>query len=479
MTALFDRIWSAHELPASTPDAPTALYIDLLLLHEITANEAFAELRARGLPVRRPGRVIATMDHAIPTLPHAADDGRPASRRLLQLLDDQQGTKLDQYALDCAEFGIELLALGDDRQGIVHVIGPELGLTCPGRTIVCGDSHTTTHGALGALAFGVGTSQVGHVLATQSLLLERPGSLVVEVTGRLGRGVAAKDLALAIVHRLGVSGGRGRVIEFRGAGIRALSIEERMTICNMSIEAGARAGMVAPDDTTFEYLHGRPFAPKDAAWDAAVAEWRALAQPDDQDREPDLVVDASSLEPMVTYGTNPAMAVAIGGFVPDPALAEAAAGQQLRRALSYMQLVPGQPIAGTHVDVVFIGSCTNARLSDLRLAADIMRGRRVADGVRMLVVPGSRQVKRDAEAEGLDEIFRAAGAEWRQPGCSMCIAMNGDRLEPGQLAVSTSNRNFEGRQGTLGRTILASPQTAAASALAGHVADPRTFLEGM
>jgi 3-isopropylmalate/(R)-2-methylmalate dehydratase large subunit len=367
-------------------------------------------------------------------------------------------------------FGITLHALGSERQGIVHVIGPELGLTQPGMTIVCGDSHTSTHGAFGALAFGIGTSEVGHVLATQCLLQERPRTLALEVEGRLGRGVTAKDLVLALIARIGVGGATGHVVEYRGSAIRSLSMEGRMTVCNMSIEAGARAGMVAPDDTTFEYLSGRPHAPSGAEWDAAVARWRRLASDAGARFDRVVSVDAATLAPMITYGTNPGMAIPVTEAVPerpDPSH---------ERALRYMGLRPGQRLIGQPVDVVFVGSCTNGRLSDLRLAASVLAGRKVAPGVRMLVVPGSQAVKRQAEAEGLDRVFREAGAEWRESGCSMCIAMNGDRLEPGRYAVSTSNRNFEGRQGPGGRTLLASPLTAGAAAVAGRIADARELL---
>ena len=378
---------------------------------------------------------------------------------------------------NCTDFGIELQALGSEGQGIVHVIGPEMGVTQPGRTIVCGDSHTSTHGAFGALAFGIGTSEVGHVLATQCVLQRRPRTLEVRVDGWLRPGVTAKDLILAVIARIGVGGGSGHVLEFTGSAVRALSMEERMTVCNMSIEAGARAGMIAPDETTFEYLARTPRAPKGAEWDRAVARWRAL--PGDPGAEFDRAVsiDGAALEPMITYGTNPGMAVPVGAHVPDPAaVADAAARAALEKALRYMDLRPGQPLLGQAVDVVFIGSCTNSRIEDLRGAAKVMRGRKVAAGVRVLVVPGSRRVKREAEAEGLDRVFSDAGAEWREAGCSMCIAMNGDQLAPGQYAVSTSNRNFEGRQGKGGRTFLASPLTAAAAAVTGRIADARELL---
>jgi 3-isopropylmalate/(R)-2-methylmalate dehydratase large subunit len=467
---LVAKIWDAHLVRAQTGATPAVLYVDAHLVHEVTSAQAFAELRARGLPVRAPHRTLATMDHATPTTPGAAT---------LPMADGSARSQLEQLARNCEEFGVPLLPLGDDRQGIVHVIGPELGLTQPGMTIVCGDSHTSTHGAFGALAFGVGTSQVAHVLATQCLLQTRPKTMEVRVEGRLAPGVGAKDVILAIVATVGVDGGTRHVIEYTGEVIRGLSMEERMTVCNMSIEAGARAGLVAPDDTTFAYLEGRPLAPRGHAWAAARLQWDGLRTDDGARHDRTVTIDASALPPMITYGTNPGMAIPITDHVPDPGtLSDSGSRASARRALEYMGLVPGRPLLGTPVDVVFVGSCTNSRLSDLRAAAGVLRGRRVAPGVRMLVVPGSRQVKRAAEAEGLDRVFVQAGAEWREAGCSMCIAMNGDRLGPGQLAVSTSNRNFEGRQGPGGRTLLASPLTAAAAAVAGAIADPRTLLGG-
>jgi 3-isopropylmalate/(R)-2-methylmalate dehydratase large subunit len=470
---LFEKIWEAHVVRAAMATAPAVLYVDLHLVHEVTSAQAFAELRARGLRVRRPERTIATMDHSTPTTPLG---GRRATLATLPLIADDARAQLDQLARNCEEFGVPLYALGDDRQGIVHVIGPEQGFTQPGMTVVCGDSHTSTHGAFGALAFGIGTSQVAHVLATQSLLQTKPNTMSVRVDGRLANGVGAKDLVLAIIAQLGVGGGTGHVIEYRGDAVTTLSMDERMTLCNMSIEAGARAGMVAPDDTTFEYLAGRPQSPKGAAWDAAIARWRTLRTDDEANFDTSISIDASSISPMITYGTNPSMGIAVTGDVPDPAArAEGSDRDGLSKALHYMGLHGGQPMLGTPVDVVFLGSCTNSRISDLRSAAQLLRGRKIAPTVRMLVVPGSQQVKRQAEAEGLDRVFLQAGAEWREAGCSMCIAMNGDQLKPGQLAVSTSNRNFEGRQGAGGRTILASPLTAAASAIAGVVADPRSL----
>ncbi len=463
MRTLFDKVWGTHVVRPESDETPAILRIDLHLVHEVTSPQAFATLRERGLRVRRPERTVATMDHSIPTTP--AGDTANA------IADPEAAAQVRALEASCREFGVELHALGSETQGIVHVIGPELGLSQPGMTIVCGDSHTSTHGAFGALAFGIGTSEVAHVLATQCLLQRKPRTLAIEIGGRLPRGVTAKDLILAVIAKLGVGGATGHVIEYRGAAIRGLSMEERMTVCNMSIEAGARAGMIAPDDTTFEYLAGRPRAPRGADWDAALERWRALPSDEGARFDRELALDASTLEPMLTYGTNPGMGIPVSGAVP------AVNGDaSVARALDYMGLTPGQPLAGKPIDVVFIGSCTNARLSDLRQAASVLAGRKVASGVRVLVVPGSRQVKAAAEAEGLDRIFREAGAEWREPGCSMCIAMNGDRLEPGQYAVSTSNRNFEGRQGPGGRTILASPLTAAASAVAGRIVDAREML---
>ncbi len=462
---LFEKVWDAHVVRPETADSPAVLYVDLHLVHEVTSPQAFEVLRERGLRVRRPDKTVATMDHSIPTTPGG---GRFA------IADPQAAAQLRRLEENCSEFGIELHALGSEGQGIVHVIGPEMGLTQPGRTIVCGDSHTSTHGAFGALAFGVGTSEVAHVLATQSVLQRRPRTFEVRVDGQLRPGVTAKDLILAVIARIGVGGGAGHVLEYTGSAVRALSMEQRMTVCNMSIEAGARAGMIAPDDTTFEYLAKTPRAPKGAAWDRALTAWRALPSDAGAPYDAAVRIDASELEPMITYGTNPGMALPVGARVPDPAaVSDAAARASLEKALRYMDLRPGQPLIGQKVDVVFIGSCTNSRIEDLRGAASVLRGRKVAKGVRTLVVPGSRRVKQAAEAEGLDRVFTDAGAEWREPGCSMCIAMNGDQLEPGQYAVSTSNRNFEGRQGKGGRTFLASPLTAAAAAVAGRIADPR------
>jgi 3-isopropylmalate/(R)-2-methylmalate dehydratase large subunit len=460
---LFQKLWDAHVVAPETADTPAILYIDLHLVHEVTSPQAFTELRERGLSLRRPDRMLATLDHSTPTLAAGADGERPYANA-------EAKAQVAQLEANCREFGVELHGWDSEDRGIVHVIGPELGATQPGMTIVCGDSHTSTHGAFGALAFGIGTTEVGHVMATQCLLQRKAKTLAIHVDGNLPRGVGAKDLILHIIGEIGVDGGTGHVIEYRGGAIEALSMEERMTVCNMSIEAGARAGLIAPDETTFAWLKGRPRAPQGAAWDAAVAQWRALRTDDDASYDREVHIDASKVRPTVTFGTHPGMAIAMDAPVP------AARNAQEKRALDYMQSKPGQPMRGTPVDVVFVGSCTNSRLSDLREAAQVLRGRRVADGVRMLVVPGSEAVRRDAEREGLHQVFTEAGAEWRIPGCSMCIAMNGDLAQPGQLVVSTSNRNFEGRQGKGARTVLASPATAAASALAGVIADPREYL---
>ena len=471
---LFEKVWRAHVVRPQSPTTPAVLYADLHLVHEVTSAQAFTELRERGLTVRRADRTVATMDHATPTAPRDV-----ARRTLAQLpaVDAKARAQLEALERNCAEFGIPLFAIGDERQGIVHVIGPELGLTQPGMTVVCGDSHTSTHGAFGALAFGIGTSQVAHVLATQCVLQTKPRTMEVRVGGHVTPGVSAKDIILAIIARVGVGGATGHVVEYTGSAIAALSMEERMTICNMSIEAGARAGMIMPDETTFEYLSGRPYAPRAADWDSAVDAWRRLRTDDGARFDRTVTIDARTLAPMITYGTNPAMGVPITERLPEPSrVADPSERDALARAFQYMGLTPGQPLLGTPIDLVFIGSCTNSRLSDLRAAAAVLRGRRVAEGVRVLVVPGSQAVKRAAEAESLDRVFRDAGAEWREAGCSMCIAMNGDQLRPGQLAISTSNRNFEGRQGPGGRTLLASPLTAAAAALRGVVTDPRTIL---
>jgi 3-isopropylmalate/(R)-2-methylmalate dehydratase large subunit len=464
---IIEKIWNEHVVDQQE-GAPAILAIDLHLVHEVTSPQAFTGLRSRGLKVRRPDRTVATADHSIPTTP-----------RNLPIADEMAAAQVKQLEANCTEFGVPLHGWESPNQGIVHVIGPELGLTQPGTTIVCGDSHTATHGAFGALAFGIGTSEVEMVLATQCLLQRKPKTYLVRVDGTLRPGVSAKDIILALIARIGVGGGTGHVFEYAGSAIRALSMEERMTICNMSIEGGARAGLVAPDETTFAYLKGRPHAPQGADWDAAVARWRTLTSDEGATYDKEIVIDANTLEPMVTYGTNPGMGLPISGTIPDPANeSDPAAARALTRALEYMDLRAGDSIIGRPVNTVFIGSCTNGRISDLRLAANVLKGQTVAKGVRVMVVPGSADVKRQAEREGLDTIFRDAGADWREAGCSMCIAMNGDQLAPGEYAISTSNRNFEGRQGKGGRTFLASPLTAAATALTGVIADPRT-LPGM
>ena len=466
MTAktLFEKVWERHEVVPETADTPAILYVDLHLTHEVTSPQAFSVLRSRGLKVRRPDRTVVTMDHSTPTDTAQVFGGKPIAL-------ESAANQVRQLEKNCAEFGLELIGLTDPRRGIVHIIGPELGATQPGKTIVCGDSHTSTHGAFGALAFGIGTTEVGYVLATQCLLQRKPKTLAIEVAGRLPAGVTAKDLVLAIIGRIGVNGGTGHVIEYRGPAIEALSMDERMTVCNMSIEAGARAGMVAPDETTLAYLEGRPHAPKGADWDRALADWRGLRSDPGARYERTVEIDASSLEPMISYGTNPGMVAPVGGRVP-----ERAGDPVYARALEYMGLAPGEAIGGRPVQVVFIGSCTNARLSDLELAANVFRGRKVAPGVRALVVPGSQQIKREAEARGLAKVFIDAGAEWRESGCSMCLGMNGDTVDAGLYCVSTSNRNFEGRQGAGARTLLASPATAAAAAVTGRVTDPREFI---
>ncbi len=462
---LFHKIWNAHVV-AQQPDSPAVLYVDLHLVHEVTSPQAFTGLRGRGLKVRRQDKTVATLDHSIPT-------GDPS----LPILDAMAAKQIKQMEDNAREFGIQLHGLNSPHRGIVHVIGPELGLTQPGMTVVCGDSHTSTHGAFGALAFGIGTSEVEHVLATQCLLQRQPQTCEVRVEGKLGRGVSAKDIILALIAKIGIGGGTAHVFEYTGEAIRALTMEQRMTICNMSIEGGARAGMIAPDGTTFEYLAGREFTPKEKAWDEAVVRWGTLLTDEGAAYDKSVTLNAAELAPMITYGTNPGLGMAITDRVPDPdLLSDPTQKLALAKALAYMGLQPGQPLLGHAVDVVFIGSCTNSRISDLQLAAALMKDRKVASSVRMLVVPGSQEVKKQAEAEGLDKIFKAAGAEWREAGCSMCIAMNGDQLEPGQYAVSTSNRNFEGRQGKGGRTFLASPLTAAAAAVTGRITDVRTLL---
>jgi len=461
-TTLFEKVWADHVVVEETPDTPAVLYIDLHIIHEVTTPQAFSVLRANELPVRRPDLTLPTLDHSTPTTP-------VTTFKDLLVAGEGAANQVRQMEQNCEDFGLDLLGYGSGKRGIVHVIGPELGATQPGKTIVCGDSHSSTHGAFGALAFGIGTTEVGHVLATQCLLQRKPKTLAINVEGKLPAGVTAKDVILAVIGEIGVDGGTGHVIEYRGDAIRALSMEERMTICNMSIEGGARAGMIAPDDTTFDYLHGRPRAPQDAALDAAVARWKQLRTDDGASFDKSVTINASELTPMVTFGTNPGMVVGINEPVPEGSDAS------FRKALDYMQVESGKPMTEAAVDIVFVGSCTNGRLSDIEEAARVLKGRKVAPGVRMLVVPGSEQVKAAAEAKGLDKVITAAGAEWREAGCSMCIGMNGDIAQPGQLSVSTSNRNFEGRQGIGARTVLASPATAAASAVAGHVADPRNY----
>ncbi len=462
--SLFEKIWASHIVAPETDDTPAVLYVDLHLLHEVTTPQAFDLLRARGLRVRRPDRCLATLDHSTPTVP-------VASLKDLDVVSEPSAAKqVRQMEHNCKDFGIELRGFASRDRGIVHVMGPELGATHPGSTIVCGDSHTSTHGAFGSLAFGIGTTEVGHVLATQCLLQRKAKTFAINIDGRLPADVTAKDLILRIIGTIGVGGGTGHVLEYRGAAIGGLSMEERMTVCNMSIEAGARAGLIAPDDTTYEYMAGRPLAPQGAEWDAALARWRALPSDPDARFDKQVHIDVAKMRPMITFGTNPGMVMPIDDAVPsddDPAF---------RKALDYMQVESGKPLLGKPVDVVFIGSCTNGRLSDIRQAAQILRGRHVAERVRLLVVPGSADVKRQAEAEGLDEVVRAAGGEWREPGCSMCIGMNGDTVPSGKLSVSTSNRNFEGRQGRGARTVLASPLTAAAAAVTGTITDPRELV---
>jgi 3-isopropylmalate/(R)-2-methylmalate dehydratase large subunit len=453
---LYDKIWDSHVVVPET-DAPALVFIDLHLIHEVTSPQAFDELRKRGLRLRRPDLTLGTADHSIPT----------TTRVLSPTADREAYDQVTQLDKNCAEFDVRLYGLGSEQQGIVHVIGPELGITQPGKTIVCGDSHTSTHGAFGALAFGIGTTEVGHVLASQCLLQRKAKNFEISVSGNLKQGVTAKDIILYIISKIGTAGGSGSVLEYTGSAIRSLNMDGRMTVCNMSIEGGARAGMIAPDDTTFEYLAGRPMAPQGAEWEKAVARWRTLPTDPEAKFDRTISFDAADIEPMISFGTNPGMTIPITGTVPSSDT------EELRRALKYMNLEPGKPLLDHPIDVVFIGSCTNSRISDLRAAAEVFKGRKVASNVRAVVVPGSQQIKKLAEQEGLDRIFKEAGAEWRESGCSMCIAMNNDKLEPGQISVSTSNRNFEGRQGPGGRTLLASPLTAAASAVTGRVTDLR------
>jgi 3-isopropylmalate/(R)-2-methylmalate dehydratase large subunit len=463
---LAEKVWDEHVV-RSADDAPDLLYVDLHLVHEVTSPQAFDGLRLSGRTVRRPDLTIATEDHNIPTV----DVDLP-------IADLVSRTQVETLRRNCEEFGVRLHPLGDAEQGIVHVVGPQLGLTQPGTTVVCGDSHTSTHGAFGALAFGIGTSEVEHVLATQTLMQARPKTMAVTVSGTLPDDVTAKDLVLALIAQVGTGGGQGYVVEYRGEAIRALSMEARMTICNMSIEWGAKAGLIAPDETTFEFLRGRPHAPTGSDWDAAVAHWRTLVTDDDATFDREVVVDAAALAPFVTWGTNPGQGVPLSASVPSPDdFDDDDRRTAAERALTYMDLTPGTPMRAIDVDTVFLGSCTNGRIEDLRAAAAVVSGHRVADDTRMLVVPGSTRVRLQAEAEGLDVLFKDAGAEWRGAGCSMCLGMNPDTLSPGERAASTSNRNFEGRQGKGGRTHLVSPQVAAATAVLGHLASPADLEE--
>ncbi len=461
---LSEKVWDSH-IVRSAQGEPDLLYIDLHLIHEVTSPQAFDGLRAAGRPVRRPDLTMATEDHNVPTIDIDKPIADPISR-----------AQVDALRNNCAEFDIPLYRLGDVDQGIVHVVGPQLGLTQPGMTVVCGDSHTSTHGAFAALAFGIGTSEVEHVLATQTLPLKPFKTMAINVEGQLPAGVSAKDLILAIIAKIGTGGGQGHVIEYRGPAIEALSMEERMTICNMSIEAGARAGMIAPDETTFEFLRGKSHAPQD--FEAAVAYWRTLVTDADATFDTEVTIDASKLTPFVTWGTNPGQGLPLGSQVPDPAqITDPTQAAAAAKALAYMGLEPGTPLRDIAVDTVFLGSCTNGRIEDLRAAADVLKGRKVADSVTMLVVPGSVRVRLQAQEEGLDKVFTEAGAQWRNAGCSMCLAMNPDKLRPQERSASTSNRNFEGRQGPGGRTHLVSPQVAAATAVAGHLAAPSDLQE--
>ena len=461
---MFDKVWNSHLVVSETSDTPAILYIDLHLIHEVTTPQAFQSLREQGISVRDSSKILATMDHSTPTLPVLSIGD------LDIIAEKGPADQIKDMIKNCNEFGIELYGFESDKRGIVHVIGPELGATQPGKTIVCGDSHTSTHGAFGALAFGIGTTEVGHVLATQCLLQRKPKTFAVNMNGSLRPGVSAKDIILKIIQKVGVDGGVGHVIEYRGLTATQLSLEERMTICNMSIEAGARAGMFAPDDKTFDYLIDKPMSPKGLDWDLAIQKWSKLLTDENAKFDKEINIDIDKLSPMVTYGTNPGMSIQIDESVPDR-------NDDLgfRQALNYMQIESGKPLLGKEIDVAFIGSCTNSRISDLKDAAEIFKGHKVAEGVRALVVPGSQAIKKEAERIGLDKIFQSAGAEWRESGCSMCLGMNGDTVGNGKLAVSTSNRNFEGRQGKGARTILASPKTAAASAISGSVEDPRKY----
>ncbi|MCW8879512.1 MAG: 3-isopropylmalate dehydratase large subunit [Kangiellaceae bacterium] len=456
---LFEKVWESHIVSPESIDTPAVLYIDTHLIHEVTSPQAFNVLREKGFKVRRPDRTFATMDHSTPTTKPNADGE-------YQFNGEKEKSQVEQLKTNCNEFGITLFELGDDRQGIVHVVGPEQGITQPGKTIVCGDSHTSTHGAFGALAFGIGTSEVGYTFATQCIPQRKPKTMGIKINGHLSAGVSAKDLILAIIAKIGIGGATGHVIEYFGEAISRMNMDERMTICNMSIEAGARAGMIAPDKTTFDYLEGRPYAPKGKVWQQAIDDWSQLYTDQGAEFDTLIEIEAPEIKPMITFGTNPEMAIPITSIIPERAP---------RHALAYMGFEPNESMMEKKVDVVFIGSCTNSRITDLREAAAVLKNKKVSPGVRALIVPGSHLVKRQAESEGLDQVFIDAGAEWREPGCSMCLGMNGDIILPGQICVSTSNRNFEGRQGPGGRTLLASPATAAASAVAGKVVDPNTF----
>jgi len=463
-TTLFEKIWEQHIVVPETEETPAIIYIDLHLIHEVTTPQAFTLLRESNLNIRNPKKILATMDHSTPTVPISS------LKDLDVVAEKGPAQQIRDMIQNCKDFGIELYDFNSDRRGIVHVIGPELGATQPGRTMVCGDSHTSTHGAFGALAFGIGTTEVAHVLATQCLLQRKPKTLAVNLIGNLNDGVSAKDIILKVIGEIGVDGGTGHVIEYRGDTVSSLSLEQRMTICNMSIEAGAKAGMFAPDDATFEYLKDRPFSPKGTDWEKSIIKWSELKSDDNAVFDKEVNIDVNSLEPMITFGTNPGMVMPINGEIPDHR-----GSVSFKQALNYMQVESGKPLLDHPIDVVFIGSCTNSRLSDLKDAATILEGRKVSENTRTLIVPGSQSVKKEAELLGLDKIFRRAGAEWRESGCSMCLGMNGDTVGKGQLAVSTSNRNFEGRQGVGSRTILASPKTAAASAITGTVQDPRKY----
>lgn len=460
VSTLFDKVWQQHLVAQETEDTPAILYIDTHLIHEVTSPQAFQMLQDKGLKLRRPERTFATSDHSTPTS-KANSDGE------FNFYGEQEKHQVEQLKANCAEFGITIFPLGDKKQGIVHVIGPERGITQPGQTIVCGDSHTSTHGAFGAFAFGIGTSEVGYTFATQCIPQRKPKSFGIEINGKLAPGVTAKDIILAIIQKIGIGGATGHVIEYFGTTVSAFSMDERMTVCNMSIEAGARAGMIAPDETTFQYLEGKEYAPKGDNWDKAVNQWKQLYTDPGARFDKNIKIDASIITPMITYGTNPQMGIKIGQKIPI---------KNESQALKYMGFSENDDLVGKMVDVVFIGSCTNSRISDLRDAAAIFKGRKVADRVRALVVPGSHEIKQQAEEEGIAQIFVDAGAEWREPGCSMCLGMNGDIIEPGQFCVSTSNRNFEGRQGKGGRTLLASPITAAAAAVSGAIVDPRELM---